>query len=132
MRIMVDANILISALLYPESTPAKALRDISAWHKLLLADYIIKELWDVTKRKFPSKQADLDVLLSKLSFEFVAAPREPSKLISDPKDAPILNAAILAEADVIVSGDRHFLQLEMDHPRVMTVADYMRLSESIA
>ena len=38
------------------------------------------------------------------------APQEPSKLISDPKDHPILNAAIVSGVDIIISGYGHFLK----------------------
>ena len=58
------------------------------------------------------------------------APESPGKLITDPKDAPILNAAIIENVDVIISGDKHFLSLNMEQPRVMTAADYLRSEEA--
>ncbi len=64
--------------------------------------------------------ADVDVLLAQLSYEMVIAPKEPSKLISDPKDQPILN---------IVSGDKHFLKLDMERPKPMSVADFWQLEQ---
>jgi predicted nucleic acid-binding protein len=38
---MVDTNVIVSALLFPESVPAKALLNISEDHDLVLCDYII-------------------------------------------------------------------------------------------
>ncbi|CAK7066611.1 MAG: hypothetical protein DELT_01664 [Desulfovibrio sp.] len=73
--------------------------------------------------------ADVEVLLAQLSYEMVLAPKEPSKLISDPKDQPILNAAIMAGVDVIVSGDKHFLKLNMERPKPMSVADFWQLDQ---
>jgi len=122
---MPDTNILFSTLLFPESRPAKALFQVLEQDDLILCDYIISELRDVVARKKPSLLADIDVLLAKLSYELVPAPQEPSKLISDPKDHPILNAAIVAGVDIIISGDRHFLKLEMEHPKVMSVAEFL-------
>ena len=61
-----------------------------------------------------------------LRYDLIAAPVAPQKLINDPKDAPILNAAIIADVDVIISGDRHFLELDMERPKTMTAADYLR------
>jgi predicted nucleic acid-binding protein len=55
----------------------------------------------------------------------ILTPREPSKLIADPKDAPILNAAIIEDVDIIISGDRHFLALDMERPKVLTAAQYL-------
>ena len=47
------------------------------------------------------------------------------KLIDDPKDAPILNAALINEVDVIVSGDKHFLCLNLEYPKVLTPAEFL-------
>ena len=125
MKIMADTNILFSALLFPESRPAKALFNIVENHTLILCDYIIAELRDVIARKRPDLLADIDLLMAKLSYELVPAPLQPSKLISDPKDHPILNAAIIADVDIIISGDKHFLGLKMDHPSPLSVADFL-------
>ena len=125
MRIMTDTNILFSALLFPSSRPAQALFQIMKQHNLVLCDYIITELRSVVLRKRPDLLSDIDVLMAKLSYELIPAPQEPGKLISDPKDHPILNAAIIADVDIIISGDRHFLKLEMEHPKTMSVAEFL-------
>ncbi|MCL2719933.1 MAG: putative toxin-antitoxin system toxin component, PIN family [Treponema sp.] len=125
MKILVDTNILFSALLFPESRPAKALFHIVNNHNLVLCDYIISELRDVILRKRSDLLADIDEFLVKLPFELIPAPLQPCKLISDPKDHPILNAAIIADVDIIISGDKHFLSLEMEHPKTMSVAQYL-------
>ncbi len=103
MRVMADTNILISALLFPTSLPAKVLLHIANGHDLVLCDHIVAELRDVIARKRPDLLGDIDVLLVQLSYELVIAPQVPGKLIQDPKDQPILNAAIMADVDVIVS-----------------------------
>ena len=130
MRVMADTNILISTLLFPASLPAKVLLHIADNHELVLCDQIVMEIRDVVGRKRPDLLADVDVLLAQLSYEMVIAPKEPSKLISDPKDQPILNAAIMAGVDVIVSGDKHFLKLDMERPKPMSVADFWQLEQS--
>jgi len=93
-------------------------------HNLILCDYIISELRDVVSRKRPDLLADIDVLLARLSYELILAPQDPGKLISDPKDHPILNAAIVADVDIIVSGDKHFLELKMKHPKTISVTEF--------
>jgi putative PIN family toxin of toxin-antitoxin system len=125
MKIMIDTNIIFSALLFPQSKPAQALFHITEHHNLILCDYIIYELQNVVSRKRPDLLADIDVLLAKLSYELILAPQEPGKLISDPKDHPILNAAIIADVDIIISGDSHFLKLELEHPKTMSVAEFL-------
>jgi len=90
-----------------------------------LCDYIISELHDVVSRKRPDLLADIDAFIAKLPFELIPAPLQPGKLISDPKDHPILNAAIIADVDLIISGDKHFLNLEMDHPKTLSVTEFL-------
>ena len=125
MKIMADTNILFSALLFPESRPAKALFRIIEQHNLILCDYIITELRDIVSKKRSDLLADIDVLLAKLPYELISAPLQPGKLISDPKDHPILNAAIIADVDIIISGDKHFLGSEMEHPKSISVAKFL-------
>jgi len=45
--------------------------------------------------------------------------------MNDPKDEPILSAAILADVDIIISGDKHFLSLDIEKPKPMNAADYL-------
>ena len=130
MKIMTDTNILFSSLLLPESRPAKALFNIIEQHNLILCDYIISELRSVVSRKRPDLLADIDLFLTKLPYELITAPLQPGKLISDPKDHPILNAAIIADVDIIISGDKHFLELEMEHPKAMSVAEFFRIIDN--
>lgn len=127
MRVMVDTNIIISTLLFPSSLPAKVLLHVANNHELILCDHIVVEIRDVVARKRSDLLADVDVLLAQLPHELVMAPKEPSKLISDPKDQPILNAAIMAGVDVVISGDKHFLKLDLERPKTMSVADFWKL-----
>ena len=47
------------------------------------------------------------------------------KLIRDAKDQPILNAAIVSDVDIVLTGDKDFLSLDMEHPKCMTVAQFL-------
>ena len=124
MRILVDTNILISALLFPKSKPSRALIYVSEYHEMVLCDRNLYELRDVLKRKAPNSLPDAEVLLNELSYELIPATYNAEKLIRDAKDQPILNAAIVADVDIILTGDKDFLCLDMDHPKCMTVTEF--------
>jgi predicted nucleic acid-binding protein len=66
MKILVDTNILISALLFPRSKPAKALLYTAEQHDMVLCDRNLYELRDVLKRKAPNALPDAEVLLAEL------------------------------------------------------------------
>lgn len=125
MRILVDTNILFSALLFPHSKPAQALLYAVDHHEIVLCDRNITELRDILKRKAPKYLPDAEVLIAELPYELIPAVDHAEKLIRDAKDQPILNAAIVADVDAILTGDKDFLSLEMERPRCMTAAQFL-------
>jgi predicted nucleic acid-binding protein len=102
MRILIDTNILLSAMWFKNSKVAKALLYIADNHELILCDRNITEMRDVIRRKTPDVLADAEVFLAELSYELIPSVEETVKLIRDHKDQPILNAAITYGVDVIL------------------------------
>lgn len=125
MRILIDTNILFSALVFPHSRPAATLLHVANHHEMVLCDRNITELRDILQRKAPRFLPDAEVLLAELAYELIPAVDHAEKLIRDAKDQPILNAAIVSDVDVILTGDKDFLSLDMDHPKCMTVAQFL-------
>lgn len=125
MRILVDTNILISAILFPNSKPAKALLKVSEEHEMVLCEQNLTELREVIRRKAPEYLPDVEVLLLELSYELIPVSYHVEKLIRDPKDQPILNAAILANVDLLITGDKDFLVLGLEQPLCITAAQFL-------
>jgi transposase InsO family protein len=71
MKVMADTNIIISALLFPASLPAKVLLHIASNHDLVLCDHIVAEVRDTISRKRPDLLGDFDVVavLSRAAFQ---------------------------------------------------------------
>ena len=130
MKIIIDSNVIISAIYNPDSKPARVVRDVCENHELLLCDYIVAECYNVIGRKFPRHTPMLDKLFTSLGYSLVIAPRGCEGHIDDPKDAPILNAAILENVDIIISGDDHFLRLKIERPKILTPAQYLDAIET--
>ena len=126
MRVLIDTNILISALLFPSSVPARALLRAVSEDELVLCDQNIAELREVLRRKAPARPPAAEALLAELSYELIPAVVNTQKTIRDEKDQPILNAAVLYEVDAVVTGDKDFLSLGLARPRCLTAAQYLR------
>ena len=124
MRVLIDTNILFSALVFPHSKLAQALLYVADNHEIVLCDRNIMELRDILKRKAPKYLPDAEVLLAELAYELIPAVDHAEKLIRDTKDQPILNAAIVFNVDIILTGDKDFLSLEIKHPKCMNVAQF--------
>lgn len=127
MRILIDTNVLFSALLFPRSKPALALLHIAKYHEIVLCDQNIAELREILNRKAPKYLPAAEVLLAEMSYELIPAVKHVEKLIRDAKDQPILNAAILFGVDIILTGDKDFLSLQIEHPKCMTIAEFLDL-----
>lgn len=93
-------------------------------HEIVLCDRNLAELRDILERKAPRYLPDAEVLLAELSYELIPAVDHAEKLIRDAKDQPILNAAVVSDVDVILTGDKDFLSLNIERPKCMTVAQF--------
>lgn len=131
MRIMTDTNILVSAILFPNSIAKKVLERIVVEHQLALCSYIIDELHQVFERKFWSKIDILEQFLLELSFELIYTPKriEPSEYpsIRDRNDLPILISAILSDIDIFITGDKDFHTVDIEKPQIITLKDFDQL-----
>ena len=131
MRILIDTNILISAALSSAGTPYKAfVKAVSYPNHGLVCEQNIDEMRRVFNRKFPQKIQALEAFLSiaLLTLEVVPMPMEENALeekIRDVCDRPILRAAIMARADVLLTGDKDFLGSGIERPRIMTAAEFI-------
>ncbi len=125
MKIMIDTNVIISAMLKQGSVPDLVLEFACENSELILCDHIIDECYDVAKKRFPQKLSVLDDVFAKLRYELVPAPRSGEIKIRDIKDQPILNAAVTYDIDIIITGDKHFLELAINHPEIVTPVEFL-------
>jgi len=128
MRIMIDTNVIVSAILFPDSLPYAFNKDISGKHEIVLCTHIIEELYEIFERKFEQKTKALETFLSELTYELIYTPQKIDKTnyptIRDKKDLPILVSAIIGIVDVIITGDKDFLEADVEYPIIMTVREF--------
>ena len=123
-RVLVDTTVIVSAVLFPGSTPADALAYVLEHEDLVLTQWIIDELHDVVRRKWPDRMPALVALLQTIPYT-LAAPLPTSTPMRDTHDQPILDAAIAGAIDVLITGDKDFLALTIDLPRILTARQYL-------
>jgi len=114
-RYVVDANVIVSALLLPDSTPRRAFDRASREGDVLLSAGIIGELDDVLRRPALNRylsEEDRIHFLVRLLRESVVLPARPAAGQSrDPKDNKYLDLAAAGHATCIISGDKDLLVL---------------------
>lgn len=135
MRIMIDTNVLISAILFPNSKLSMLIWDVTGKHELILCSHIIDEIHIVFERKFADKTLFLEDFLSELTYELIYTPKEFERKkypdMRDPKDLPILVSAIIGNVDILITGDKDFQGIDIELPEVMTPLEYMAKQSDI-
>ena len=123
LRLVLDTNVLLSGIAYPDSVPGQILK---AWRlgsiEVVLSPFILEELRRVLPRlrhRHGLSAADIDDLVDALAFqaEVIELQTEvgPEKHLRDKQDQPILDALLSAQSaggvDYLVTGDKDLLIL---------------------
>ena len=125
---MVDTNVLISLLVLSSKKMNQMMECIFMEYQLVLSSYIVEELKNVVRRKFPNKVGIVDTLLAKMNYEYVYTPDildETLFEIRDVKDYPILYTAILEDVDILVPGDSDFSNVDVEKPEILTPTEFV-------
>jgi len=131
MRVLIDTNVLISAALFPDSAPYRAYVKAASYpNHGLICEQNVDELKRIFRKKFPNRLAALDRFLSSalLTLELVPVPTDETSSesqIRDKADRPILRAALSANADILLTGDKDFLESGLKHPAVMAPSQFL-------
>lgn len=136
MRAVLDANVLISALLSPRGTPARLL---TAWQQgrfeLIVSAALLRELersfaYPKLRRRIAGEAAaDFIAWIAAEATIVADSPPHPALRSRDPDDDYLL-ALSAAESAMLVSGDAHLLELADEVP-VQAPVDFLRhLGES--
>ncbi len=129
MRVVLDTNVLVSALLTPSGTPAIVLALVLSGDLVPLYDgRLLEEYREVLSRpRFGiSTEKASQVLLAIEQGELVAA--KPLGIeLPDPDDLPFIEVAVAGGADAIVTGNiRHFPKATCAIP-VLSPAELLEL-----
>ncbi|MDR2893181.1 MAG: putative toxin-antitoxin system toxin component, PIN family [Deltaproteobacteria bacterium] len=134
MRLLIDTNILVSAALFPNSVPAKAFtKAVIPPHEAVVCDYSLDEMRRVFNRKFLHRLGDFESFVSRLilAIEVIGTPDQKNSVegesaIRDVNDRPIFRAAVSAKVDIIITGDKDFLESGIAKPKSITAADFLK------
>ena len=129
MRVMLDTNILVSMIIFPSQMFLEMLATITKYHKLVLSSYVLNELSDVVMRKFPKRNEAFKKFLAAIPYEIFVTPQDMDMNlfeIRDTMDYPVLYSAIVAKADVLITGDKDILTVEhIDRPEILTARNFV-------
>lgn len=132
LRVVLDTNVLVSGIAYPDSNPGKIL---AAWRRgsvtVFLSHHIVDELARALPRmnhrlNWPPQKFVEEVELLALQARIVEPADLPDTAVRDPGDVPVLGTLLASKADYLITGDDDLLSLAERYPAIISPADFWR------
>jgi putative PIN family toxin of toxin-antitoxin system len=135
LRVVIDTNVVISALLKPASNPSRILRLILQGNlEIAVNEQILAEYTEVASRPiFRLDREKVQIVLDYLRSVAIHAPSLPLlPSLPDPGDEPFLEAALSTKSDFLITGNKkHYPARLCKDITVMTPAEFLhKLSSS--
>jgi putative PIN family toxin of toxin-antitoxin system len=120
LRVVIDTNVIVSGILSRKGAPAEVL---NAWRErrflLLSSSAIVAEVRAVMQyprihKKYHLSNDDVEQTITLLEHDSLLVAGDANvagSVPDDPKDEMFLACALNGQADVVVSGDHHLLDL---------------------
>jgi len=128
LRVVFDTNVYISALITPGGAAEKAyLSAINGNITLFTSISILTETAIKLREKFLWEDDRITTAIRHIgSAAHVLKPVIKLKILKDDPDNRILECAKEAKADLVVTGDRHLLQLKkFDTIKIVTIREFL-------
>jgi len=114
-RVFLDSNVIFSGLYSPEGAPGIILEHfVKGSISVVVSQQVLEEVIRTIKEKLPDSLPALRRLLVNTPPEVASDPEPPDVKRWTKKlhlgDAVILAAAIAAQPDYFITGDRHFIE----------------------
>jgi len=128
LRVVLDTNVLVSGLAYPNSIPG---RIMAVWQQggldVALSHTILDELARVLPRlkRIRMTPSEIRDLADSLMFQayMVEPSEELDEALRDPADQAILQTLLRAKAQYLITGDKDLLVLAERYP-IVTPTDF--------
>jgi putative PIN family toxin of toxin-antitoxin system len=130
MRLVLDTNVIISALLFDGLPEKLLLSTLGGLHELVLSSYIIAETSRILEDKFEVQPTNIK-LLQQLLYEGQIVYFEPFlDLVADEPDNRILETAVKGNADYLVTGDKLLIHIkEYQSLKIISVRSCVKILE---
>jgi len=130
VRVVFDTNIFISAFAIPGGNAEEAyLHAIQGRFELLTSVAILTETAEILQDKFDWSDERVEQLVQTISRTATVLKTRPHlHVLQDEPDNRILECAVAAHADYLVTGDRHLLALQRyESTMMLPLAEFLAL-----
>jgi len=114
MRVVLDTNVVVSAIVYGGNPQAILQAAILKTIDVFVSESLVRELQDVLQR--PQFGLSIQFVQNAIAefttiAEWVVPQKHYDLIKDDPADNLVLDCAVASEADYLVTGDKHLLRL---------------------
>ena len=113
MKLVLDSSVLIAASISRAGVCAELLEDALTHHALVLSDFILEEVSRKLREKFEFPKTEISELgrFFKGTATFVKPAEIDPTVCRDRQDIPVLDTAVAAKADLLITVDKDLLTL---------------------
>ena len=129
MRVVLDTNVLISALLFDGNPEKLVIATLAGSEQLVLSAYIITETTRILETKFKVRPDNLK-LLQQLLTEAEQVYFEPFlHIVTNEPNNRIVETAVKGQANYIVTGDKPLLALKQyKSVKIISIKEYLEIA----
>ena len=130
MRILIDTNVLISAMVFDGRVLRLLEYLLQSCYEVLVSEYVDNEFRVNLQKKWPAKAETIYQNYRVMNFTFCESTPKLIGTLRDLKDVPVLSDAVFHKVDILLTGDKDFLESGITNPQIYSpamLADLLRL-----
>lgn len=123
LRVMLDTNVLISAIVFDADVLNLLVRLSKDRHKMYISEYIDHEFRDKILEKWEDKARKILLMYEGLMIPVLNSSLSIKCKLRDPKDEQVLTDAMDSHMDILLTGDKDFYDGNFENIKIMTVKE---------
>lgn len=125
MKVMLDTNVLVSAFVFGGKVwdVLNILFDTDC--KIYVSEYVDAEFKRILNEKWSERADKIYSMYLSTDFVFCSSTSETFGILRDEKDIPVLSDAIYHGIDILLTGDKDFLESNLTAPMIISPQEFL-------
>ena len=125
MKVMLDTNVLISAFVFGGKVRNALKILFEADCEIYISEYVDAEFKRILQVKWSNRADKIYALYRSMDFIFCSSTSETFGYLRDEKDIPVLSDAIYHDVDILLTGDKDFLEADIETPQIISPSELL-------
>ena len=125
MKVMLDTNVLISAFVFGGKVRNALKILFEADCEIYISEYVDAEFKRILQVKWGNRADKIYALYRSMDFIFCSSTSETFGYLRDEKDIPVLSDAIYHDVDILLTGDKDFLEADIETPQIISPSELL-------